>query len=72
MFLFTEGQIINERFLVNIDNLQSLGEISDLFPAEDVEQIVKNVKSDVKSEGMVDNKDNCWKFFIDRERKIFT
>ena len=69
MFLFTEGQITNERFLVYINDLLSSGEISDLFPAEDVEQIVNNVRSAVKSEGMVDNKDNCWKFFIDRVKK---
>ena len=37
MFLFTEGQITNERFLVFINDLLSSGEISDLFPAEDVE-----------------------------------
>jgi dynein heavy chain len=37
MFLFTEGQITNERFLVYINDLLSSGEISDLFPAEDVE-----------------------------------
>lgn len=69
MFLFTEGQITNERFLVFINDLLSSGEISDLFPAEDVEQIVNNVRSAVKGEGLVDNKDNCWKFFIDRVKK---
>jgi len=30
-FLFTEGQITNERFLVYINDLLSSGEISDLF-----------------------------------------
>jgi dynein heavy chain, axonemal len=69
MFLFTEGQITNERFLVFINDLLSSGEISDLFPAEDVEQIVNNVRSAVKGEGQVDNKDNCWKYFIDRVKK---
>ena len=31
MFLFTEGQISNERFLVYINDLLSSGEIADLF-----------------------------------------
>jgi dynein heavy chain len=31
MFLFTEGQITNERFLVYINDLLSSGEIADLF-----------------------------------------
>lgn len=69
MFLFTEGQITNERFLVYLNDLLSSGEIADLFPAEDVDGIVNNVRNAVKSEGILDSKDNCWKFFIDRVRK---
>ena len=69
MFLFTEGQITNERFLVYINDLLSSGEIADLFPSEDVDTIVNAVRSAVKSEGIIDTKDNCWKFFLDRVRK---
>jgi dynein heavy chain len=68
-FLFTEGQITNEKFLVYINDLLSSGEISDLFAAEDVDGIVNAVRPGVKSEGIVDSKDNCWKFFIDRVKK---
>jgi len=69
MFLFTEGQITNERFLVFINDLLSSGEIADLFPAEDMDGIIGAVRSAVKSEGIIDNKENCWKFFLDRVRK---
>ena len=69
MFLFTEGQITNERFLVSINDLLSSGEIADLFPSEDIDNIVNAVRSAVKGEGLIDNKDNCWKFFMDRVRK---
>lgn len=69
MFLFNEGQITNERFLVSINDLLSSGEISDLFNEEDLEGIVNNVRAAVKGEGIVDNKDNCWKFYLDRVRK---
>jgi dynein heavy chain len=69
MFLFTEGQITNERFLVSINDLLSSGEIADLFAAEDVDTIVNAVRSAVKGEGIIDSKDNCWKFFMDRVRK---
>jgi dynein heavy chain len=69
MFLFTEGQITNERFLVSINDLLSSGEIADLFAAEDVDTIVNAVRSAVKGEGIIDTKDNCWKFFLDRVRK---
>lgn len=69
MFLFNEGQITNERFLVSINDLLSSGEISDLFNEEDMEGIVNNVRAAVKGEGIIDNKDNCWKFYLDRVRK---
>lgn len=68
-FLFTEGQITNERFLVYLNDLLSSGEIADLFAAEDVDGIVNNIRPAVKSEGIVDSKDNCWKFFINRVKK---
>jgi len=69
MFLFNEGQITNERFMVSINDLLASGEITDLFNEEDIEGIVNNVRAAVKSEGIIDNKENCFKFFLDRVRK---
>jgi dynein heavy chain len=69
MFLFTEGQIKKEQFLVSINDLLSSGEIADIFPSEDMDNIVNSVRSAVKGEGIVDSKDNCVKFFFDRVRK---
>jgi dynein heavy chain len=69
MFLFTEGQITNERFLVYLNDLLSSGEIADLFAEEDVDGIVNNIRPAVKSEGITDSKDNCWRFFINRVKK---
>jgi dynein heavy chain len=69
MFLFTEGQITNERFMVFLNDLLSSGEIADLFPAEDIDTIVNNIRPAVKGEGILDSKDNCWKFFIDRVKR---
>lgn len=69
MFLFNEGQITNERFMVSLNDLLSSGEVSDLFNDEDIDGIVNNVRAAVKGEGIVDNKDNCYKFFLDRVRK---
>lgn len=68
-FLFTEGQITNERFLVYLNDLLSSGEIADLFAAEDVDGIVNNVRPAVKGDGIVDSKDNCWNYFINRVKK---
>jgi len=40
MFLFTEGQISNERFLVYINDLLSSGEIADLYTNDEKEVII--------------------------------
>lgn len=69
MFLLNEGQITNERFLVFINDLLSSGEIADLFPSEDKDTIVNNIRPAVKGAGIIDNKDNCWNFYIQRVRK---
>ena len=68
-FLFTEGQITDERFLVYINDLLSSGEIVDLYAAEDKDAIVNNIRPAVKGAGILDNKDNCWNFFIARVRR---
>lgn len=69
LFLFTEGQITNERFLVYINDLLSSGEISELYNQDEKEQIINNVRSKVKSEGLPDNRENCWNWFINTVKK---
>lgn len=46
-----------------------LGEIPDLYSDDEVENIISNVRNEVKSQGLVDNRENCWKFFIERVRR---
>ena len=45
------------------------GEIPDLYSDDEVENIISNVRNEVKSQGLVDNRENCWKFFIERVRR---
>ena len=66
MFLFTEGQITNERFLTYINDLLSSGEIAELYTTDEKEVIINNVRPKVKGEGKVDSRDNCWNYFIDK------
>ena len=42
---------------------------SHTYSHQDVDGIVNGVRSAVKGEGIIDSKDNCWKFFIDRVRR---
>eukprot|EP00095_Tigriopus_kingsejongensis_P007513 maker-scaffold103_size370364-snap-gene-1.20 protein:Tk07513 transcript:maker-scaffold103_size370364-snap-gene-1.20-mRNA-1 annotation:"dynein beta ciliary-like" len=69
VFLMTDAQVADERFLVLINNLLASGEIPDLFSDDEVENIVTMVRNEVKGAGLQDTRENCWKFFIDRVRR---
>ena len=69
VFLMTDAQVADEKFLVLINNLLASGEIPDLFTDDEVENVVTMVRNEVKGAGLQDTRENCWKFFIDRVRK---
>jgi dynein heavy chain len=69
VFLMTDAQVADERFLVLINNLLASGEIPDLFVDDEVENIVTMMRNEVKGAGLEDTKENCWRFFIDRVRR---
>ena len=69
VFLMSDAQVADERFLVLINNLLASGEIPDLFTDDDMENIIGMVRNEVKGAGIPDTRENCWKFFIDRVRK---
>lgn len=66
LFLFTEGQITNERFLVYINDLLSSGEIADLYTVEEKDAIYNAIRPAAKSAGLLDTRENCLGFFIER------
>uniref|UniRef100_A0A5F8GSV7 Dynein axonemal heavy chain 11 n=1 Tax=Monodelphis domestica TaxID=13616 RepID=A0A5F8GSV7_MONDO len=69
VFLLTDAQVPDERFLVLINDLLASGDIPDLFSEEDVNQIVSRVRSEVRGLGIVDTRENCWQFFVARVRR---
>ncbi|KAG8321107.1 hypothetical protein J6590_052483 [Homalodisca vitripennis] len=69
MFLMTDAQVPSEQFLVLINDLLASGEVPDLFPDDEVENIISSVRNEVKGAGLLDTRENCWKFFIDRVRR---
>jgi len=62
-------QIADEKFLVLINDLLASGEIADLFPEDELENMLVSLRSEVKGLGLIDTRENCHKFFIDRVRK---
>ncbi|XP_038180482.1 dynein heavy chain 9, axonemal [Arvicola amphibius] len=69
VFLMTDAHVADEKFLVLINDLLASGEIPDLYSDDEIENIISNVRNEVKSQGLLDSRENCWKFFIDRVRR---
>ena len=63
-FIFTDGQIADERFLVYMNDLLSSGNIPGLFPVEDVDDIINAVRPLVKRAGLPDTRESCYEYFI--------
>ena len=70
MFLMTDSQVADEMFLVLINDLLASGEIADLLPDDEIENIIGAMRSEVKSIGLEDTRENCWKYFIEKVRKM--
>lgn len=68
MFLMSDAQVAEDDYLVLINDLLASGEIPDLFSSDEIESICVSVKNEVKQSGMLDSKQNCWNFFIDKVR----
>ncbi|XP_061675536.1 dynein axonemal heavy chain 11 isoform X2 [Syngnathoides biaculeatus] len=70
--LVTDAQIPDERFLVIFNDLLSSGEIPEVFSEEEIEGIVSSLRAEVRAHGLLDTKENCWRFFTDRVRLQLT
>uniref|UniRef100_A0A3Q1K2D2 Dynein axonemal heavy chain 11 n=1 Tax=Anabas testudineus TaxID=64144 RepID=A0A3Q1K2D2_ANATE len=69
VFLHTDAQIPDERFLVLINDMLASGDIPDLFSDEEVDMIVASIRMELRGLGLIDSRDNCWSFFIERIRR---
>ncbi|KAF8787223.1 Dynein beta chain like protein [Argiope bruennichi] len=69
LFMMSDAQVADERFLVLINDLLSSGDIPDLFPEAEVENIISALRSEVKSAGIYDSRENCWNYFINKVKR---
>ena len=58
VFLMTDAQVSDEKFLVLINDLLASGEIPDLFPDDEVENIIGGKRSEVR-------------YLLQRQRQIY-
>nr|CAH8868664.1 unnamed protein product [Trichobilharzia regenti] len=70
VFLLTDSQVAEEKFLVLINDLLASGDIPELLPDDEVENVINGMRGEVKSQGIQDTRENCWSYFIDKVRRL--
>ena len=68
VFLFTDTQVVEESFLEDINNILSSGEVPNLYSAEDFEPVMQELAPIAKKEGIPDQTEAIFSFFIERAR----
>ena len=68
-FLFTDTQVVSDDFLEDINNVLNTGEVPNIFPADELERVIGDMRDVCKALGVVDTRANCWKTFISRVRE---
>lgn len=71
MFLMTDTQVVNERFLIYINAILASGWISGLFAKDEIDGMLGNLRNEAKAAGIPDNPDAMIEFLIARVRTNF-
>ena len=69
MFLLTDAQIIDDKFLIYVNDILSNGWIPDLFAKDEVDQCLNGIRNVAKQAGVPDTPITLLAFFIERVRK---
>lgn len=69
LFLLTDAQITQDRFLVPINDLLAAGWIPELFPPDELDGLRGKVRAEAKANGYLDTPDQLEAFFRDKVRK---
>ena len=69
VFLLTDAQVIDEKFLIPISDFLSTGVLPDVFQPDDFEQIFSLIKGDMKIAGIQFSPQDAMKFFTMRVRQ---
>ncbi|KAJ3391292.1 hypothetical protein HDU84_006208 [Entophlyctis sp. JEL0112] len=69
MFLLTDSQVADEKFLVLVNDMLASGNIPGLFPDEEVDNIINAMRNEVKAQGLQDTREICWDWFIKTVRR---
>lgn len=69
-FLFNDSQIVDEGFVEDLNNLLNSGEIPNLFPQDELDKIIADMRPVVKELGRVESRDSCLETFVMRVREF--
>ncbi len=64
MFLFTDGHVAQEGFLELINNMLTSGMVPALFPDDEKEMIIGQVRDEATKLGLPPTKESVWSYFI--------
>lgn len=69
LFLLTDSQITDDKFLVYINDLLSSGYIPELFAKDELDGLTGKIRAEAKAAGFQDTPDQLFDFFLDKVRK---
>jgi len=69
LFILTDGQISDNKFLMYINDLLASGYIPELFAKDELDGILGKVRGEAKANGYQDTPDQLFEFFLDKSRK---
>jgi len=55
--------------MIPINDILNSGWISDLFPKEDIDAMIGNLRGEAKTAGIPDQADKMWAFFLDKMKR---
>jgi len=69
LFILTDSQIVDNKFLVYINDILSAGYIPELFAPDEIDGILGKIRGEAKSMGILDAPEHLMTFFINKVRK---
>jgi len=72
VFLLTDSQIVNDKFLVYINDILSSGWIADLFERDEIDAMFNAIRNEAKGAGvLIDDPKEMLKYLLSRTRQYF-
>jgi len=68
VFIFNDTQVIEPSFLEDVNAMLTSGEVTNLYPPDELANVRESVRNDVRAAGLPEQNDVLWGFFIERVR----